>query len=440
MVTQNDVSVKEADHVPNANVCVGSLEDARELIRRGKDLEKAHKKRIRDAAKTADVAVLQLKKQLKAAQTAAKKRKAEKELETLSGPNATGDASSATPTRLEATRARGKYARLDKWQLGNRYARQERQKWLKLITVDSLAEVLPCIQKYGICIVNQMQNFFHADCKPDKQQRDYILSVPEADTLSLFEGAIYTDTLGYTALHWPNDSKVGKRVQLKAAGHSGKWGPLYVQYKNKYMSQLSTIIKGIFPDTMPASNPANWKMDFNSVVGGQGYQHPHSDQGRPGCYKHLDVFPFVALHGFGMDEFALWLLPPNAEYGFLNRFEPHQIVFMRGDQVHAGVPSTTPRGHMEFYPLPAAGYHRHHPYWVRPGYKQEIFALQDTTIFPFGYPDITPADAKGQQYLRYPEQVTKLMQLPLPEEPDRGHNKRDRAAMKKRMYAQLELY
>jgi hypothetical protein len=227
---------------------------------------------------------------------------------------------------------------------------------------------------------------------------------------------------------------------LKAAGHSGKWGPLYVQYKNKYMSQLSTIIKGIFPDTMPASNPANWKMDFNSVVGGQGYQHPHSDQGRPGCYKHLDVFPFVALHGFGMDEFALSLLPPNAEYGFLNRFEPHQIVFMRGDQVHAGVPSPTPRGHMEFYPLPAAGYHRHHPYWVRPGYKQEIFAFQDTTTFPFGYPDITPADAKGQQYLRYPEQVTKLMQLPLPEEPDRGRNKSDRAAMKKRMYAQLELY
>jgi hypothetical protein len=57
-----------------------------------------------------------------------------------------------------------------------------------------------------------------------------------------------------------------------------------------------------------------------------------------------------------------------------------------------------------------------------------------------GYPDITPADAKGQQYLRYPKQVTKLMQLQLPEEPDRGRNKSDRAAMKKRMYAQLELY
>ncbi len=212
MVTRNDGSGKEVYHVPNADVCSGSLEDARELIRGGKDIEKAHKKRIRDAAKTADVAVLELKTQLKAAQTAAKKRKTEKEMDTLSGQNATGDASSATPTRLEAKRARGKYARFDKWQLGNRYARQERQKWLKLITVDSLAEVLPCLQKYGICIVNQMQNFFHADCKPDKQQRDYIVSVPEADTLSLFEGAIYTDTLGYTALHWPNDSKVGKRV------------------------------------------------------------------------------------------------------------------------------------------------------------------------------------------------------------------------------------
>jgi hypothetical protein len=112
-------------------------------------------------------------------------------------------------------KSRQKHSRLDAWQLGNRYARQERQKWLGLVTVDSLAEVLLTLQKYGFCTLNQMQNLFEATCKPDEEQRDYILTVPEADTHSLFEGAILTDTLGYTALHWPKDSKVGQRMQLK---------------------------------------------------------------------------------------------------------------------------------------------------------------------------------------------------------------------------------
>ena len=121
--------------------------------------------------------------------------------------------------------------------------------------------------------------------------------------------------------------------------------------QKKYRGQLDNIIKGLFPHNPEAGDPKNWNMDFNSIMGGQGYQHPHSDHARSGTYKSLKLFPFVGLHGFNLEPFSLWLLPPNSDYGFMHTFEPHQILFMRGDQVHAGVPSPTPRGHMEFFPL-----------------------------------------------------------------------------------------
>jgi hypothetical protein len=94
-----------------------------------------------------------------------------------------------------------------------------------------------------------------------------------------------------------------------------------------------------------AGNSANWKLNWNTLVGGINYQHPHTDTGRTGTYQNLDVFPFVALHGFGLDLFSLWLLPEPFElrYGFLHTFESHQMLLMRGDFVHAGVPSNIPR-------------------------------------------------------------------------------------------------
>jgi hypothetical protein len=49
----------------------------------------------------------------------------------------------------------------------------------------------------------------------------------------------------------------------------------------------------------------------------------------------------------------------NTKYGFLHAFAPDQIVFLRGDFVHAGVPSAVPRGHMKFFPLPEAGWTRY---------------------------------------------------------------------------------
>ncbi len=220
---------------------------------------------------------------------------------------------------LDEKRIRAKPTRIDAWKLGNRYARQEKAKWLDLVTVDTLAEVMPRLKKYGFCILNRMKDLFPSQCQPDAHQRDYISKVPQADLFTLFEGAIWSDIKSGVELYWPKDTKIGQRVQLKTQGHSGKWGPIYVEYKKKYRPQLETIIRGMFPTNDVAGNPENWKLDFNSIVGGIGYQHPHSDIGKAGAFKHLDIFPFVGLHGFGVNEFALWLLPPNIDYGFFTR-------------------------------------------------------------------------------------------------------------------------
>ncbi len=97
---------------------------------------------------------------------------------------------------------------------------------------------------------------------------------------------------------------------------------------------------------------ANWRMHFTALVNGNGYQHPHADAGFPDSYKGLKVFPFVTLHGFGLDFFSMWLLPEpfrnTNKYEFLHTFKASQMLLMRGDFVHAGVPSTVPRGIWRF--------------------------------------------------------------------------------------------
>ena len=105
---------------------------------------------------------------------------------------------------------------------------------------------------------------------------------------------------------------------------------------------------------------ANWTIVTTTIIGGINYQHPHSDFGVVESYAELNIFPFVCLHGFGIDPYSLWLLPDalHNKYGFLHTFRPDQIIFLRGDFIHAGVPSRVPRGHFKFFPHPAAGWSR----------------------------------------------------------------------------------
>ncbi len=139
------------------------------------------------------------------------------------------------------------------------------------MTVDSYVDVM-----------SRLQKIWYLHCQQNEEQRDYILRVPQADTDDLFEGATFSDILGYTALYWPSDTRIRIRYHLKKSGHSGKWEPLYVNYKKKFRPQIDHIIQAIFPSSSPAALPEIWKTDFNSSVGGMGYQYPHCDHARAG--------------------------------------------------------------------------------------------------------------------------------------------------------------
>jgi len=193
----------------------------------------------------------------------------------------------------------------------------------------------------------------------------------------------------------------------------------------------------MFPDE-PAADVNNWRANINSVVGGVCHQHPHCDQGRVGTYQDLDIFPFGALHGFGVNPFSLWILPPGLEYGFMHTFAADQIVFIRGECVHAGVPSPVPRGHYEFFPLLSAGWTRRNPYWTRPSTADTTFPWQQPT-FPFAYPDVGTPSEQGTMAVSYPVSVTEALMLPLKGE-TRPIPKQQRHAMKKRISAQLLNY
>jgi hypothetical protein len=74
--------------------------------------------------------------------------------------------------------------------------------------------------------------------------------------------------------------------------------------------------KGMFNGA--AGIAANWTIGTTTIIGGINYQHPHSDCGVVESFAKLKNFPFVCLHGFGIDPYSLWLLPDalNNKYGF----------------------------------------------------------------------------------------------------------------------------
>ena len=132
--------------------------------------------------------------------------------------------------------------------------------------------------------------------------------------------------------------------------------------QNKHMSSAPPVLKGhvegLFPRYSSSAQYQNWKAKQTVLKGGANYQHPHSDNAIVNSYANLEVFPFVCIHGFGVDEFSLWLLPNPLQrhYGFEHKFGAKNMLLMRGDFVHAGCPGTNPRAHLEFFPREGAGW------------------------------------------------------------------------------------
>ncbi len=184
-------------------------------------------------------------------------------------------------------------------------------------------------------------------------------------------------------------------------------------------AQMEDIIKALFAkETLksgrnPAADPNNWHMSQNIVWGGTEHQHSHCDQTKAGSFVYDEVFPFVCIHGFGVHEFIMWLLPAKTkrEYGFPFKFPKNAILFIRGDFIHAGWYSQLFRGHLEFFPKAAARWTRtRYPYWRQRTlceHGQKItFLIPDMRTFPFAYPEFTEEDEQGNQTVCYPSRFT----------------------------------
>ena len=237
----------------------------------------------------------------------------------------------------------------------------------------------------------------------------------------VFEGCVINDSSSDFAMNnspnvaCPVTGKIPRMVlKSKSKAHA--------LYNKNYFGQMEDIIKGMFGGEEPttglsgAEDPANWNMTQTIVWGGMDHQHPHCDQGKAGCFQYEQMSPFVCIHGFGVHDFAMWLLPLNKkrEYGFPYRFPKKSMLFMRGDFIHAGACSQAARSHLEFYPKSEAGWTKtRNPYWGTPERfakweeKKETFLLPDLRSFPFGFPNITEDDVNGNQIVTYPSRLTR---------------------------------
>ena len=263
--------------------------------------------------------------------------------------------------------------------------------------------------------------------EPDQAQADFphtagwnangSAKTPKHDIL--FEGVVINSK------DWEFKTKMSKVETNDASGRQPRQAmatksKALEAYNEKYIGQMRDIIKGMFAKEKPRpgfdpANPDNWHMAQNVVWGGTGHQHPHCDQGKAGSFNTEQIFPFVCIHGFGLHEFAMWLLPAQKrrEYGFPFRFPKNAMLFMRGDFLHAGAYSQLTRAHLEFWPKAAAGWRRsRNPYWATQESfaiwqaKKVVFLLPDLRTFPFAFPQMSEEDDNGNQNVTYPVKYT----------------------------------
>ena len=300
-------------------------------------------------------------------------------------------------------------------------------------------EAYEVLEEHGVCII---EDFFSDDKNVTKNQQDtknkplFTCSTKQAEYIlrkktereEAFNGVrMMSQSSGFKAhvagkTSRKNFSPDGPRMMLAPS-------VLNQEAMEAYYYQMDLIIQHMFPPKEYSKKlPSNWLKKMTNLVGGTEYQHAHSDQGRAHAYSEESTFPFVAMHGFGVNSYEMWLLPTKMSHGFLHKFKPTSLLLMRGDFVHAGGTSKHPRCHMEFFPLEAAGLvhdHAHH-YWLEPSFKCDInersgdendtrpettFLLQGTQ-FPFAYPFASyEKNSKGRMrtVLTYPPHVTKYL-------------------------------
>jgi hypothetical protein len=117
------------------------------------------------------------------------------------------------------------------------------------------------------------------------------------------------------------------------------------------------------------------------------------------------------VHGFGINEFIMWLLPAKKkrDYGFPYKFPKNALLFFRVDFIHAGWFSQACCAHLEFFPKAAVGWTRtRYPYWATEEslrawqLAKTSFFVPNSRTYPFAYPELTEEDEKGEQTVSYP--------------------------------------
>jgi hypothetical protein len=306
---------------------------------------------------------------------------------------------------------------------------------IEAATVRNLQEVVGKMQKLGYAVLMDFKeatddpegtlnpmtyNIFKPENAPTPAQAAFY-KTPLASSRqppvmeTIFEGVMINQAHAQFLPQKPTVARPG--TEIRSVMKYGLAG--YKAYQKQCKGQADDIITGMFPakgkrnKPNPAADPRNWVAEHNVVVGGVDHQHPHCDQGKAGSYQNDDIFPFVAVHGFGVNEFQMWLLPQKLkrEYGFLYNFPKNAILFMRGDFIHAGACLQPARGHIHFFPHTAAGWDDDNPYWSKARFEAWIkdppsYVIQDLRFAPFAYPKFSKRNAVGNQVITYPASLT----------------------------------
>jgi hypothetical protein len=353
-------------------------------------------------------------------------------------------------------------SRRELWQRGHLTASRPSRiaQEVALVMCDTVKDCHTSMRMHGWAILRDVSNAFGPKQQCTEQQRAFIDDYKIDSGLEVvFEDVIMNDRADHYTPSF-DSAHVNARVQLDM-GRTG-YQDIRAIYTRKYEEQLQNIIggydlfegdtavpfdgvaelaprpgkklptvrsrckgvktghvDGMFPGGSEASKSVNWKYAQTILRGGVNYQHPHSDTARVNSYAGHDIFPFVCIHAFGQEPFSMWLGPglPTRSYGFLHTFDAKNMLFMRGDFIHAGAVGTTPRAHMEFFPLEGAGWTRKKSPWTYTAASnhdkfQPTYLWQLPTC-PFGYPSVSSPDHNnGNMLVTYPVRTTTLLRLP----------------------------
>ncbi len=258
-------------------------------------------------------------------------------------------------------------------------------------TADNMTEVLDKMHKLGFAVIRDYNklcdkhnlsstySMFEPANAPTLEQANYYKNANQTTGLTkpamdaIFEGVKVNR--GNMRILPVKPAVAREGTELRAVMTYGT--KQYKAYQKLCKGQGEDIVKGMFQKhnkkngTNPKADPRNWFIAHNVVVGGQDHQHPHCDQGKVGSFAAEEVFPFVAIHGFGVNEFQMWLLPN------------------RGDFSHAGACMQEARAHSAFFPQAEAGWDEEYPYWhpscTEPWLRDPaVFLSPDYRSPPFG--------------------------------------------------------